>query len=338
MAIQAIQSTGYQFRRILTYFPQDISLAFAYGSGVFRQSGTSHGNVGNNMLDFVFAVDDPVMWHTLNIKQNRAHYSALRFLGPKYISTIQNNYGAGVYYNTLVPVDGKVIKYGVVSTETLVEDLLHWKTLYIAGRLHKPVKILTQKENGRLRTALNTNLKSALTAAFLMLPESFTEEELYLQIAGLSYSGDFRMIIGEDKAKVVNIVRPNVPHFQKLFSNILQECPQAVYKAPQGRVEIDKSPEGQYLQLMSLPKTLQQKITLLVDHPGRNRDVEEMLLQMAHDPDCGSVVQQAIYGIVKSSSFTQSAKGILTAGFKKSVSYSAKKMYKMMLSLRRNKL
>ncbi|XP_063283640.1 phosphatidate cytidylyltransferase, mitochondrial [Pelobates fuscus] len=337
MAIQAIQSTGYQFRRILTYFPQDISLAFAYGSGVFRQSGTAHNNVGNNMLDFVFAVDDPVTWHTMNIKQNRAHYSVLKYLGPRHITTIQNDYGAGVYYNTIVPCDGKVIKYGIVSTDRLVEDLLHWKTLYIAGRLHKPVKILTQKENGRLRTALNANLKSALTAAFLMLPESFTEEELYLQIAGLSYSGDFRMIIGEDKAKVLNIVRPNVAHFQKLFSNILQECSQAVYKAPTGRVEIDKSPEGQFIQLMALPKTLQQKITLLVDPPGKNRDVEEMLLQVAHDPDCGSVVQQAICGIVKSSSLTQSTKGILTAGLKKTVSYSAKKIYKMVKSLLRKK-
>uniref|UniRef100_A0A8C5R634 Phosphatidate cytidylyltransferase, mitochondrial n=1 Tax=Leptobrachium leishanense TaxID=445787 RepID=A0A8C5R634_9ANUR len=337
MAIQAIQSTGYQFRRILTYFPQDISLAFAYGSGVFRQSGTTHGDVGNNMLDFVFAVDDPVTWHSMNIKQNRSHYSALKFLGPKYISTIQQNYGAGVYYNTLVPCDGKVIKYGVVSTDTLVADLLHWKTLYIAGRLHKPVKILVQKENGRLRNALNANLKSAMTAAFLMLPESFTEEELYLQIAGLSYSGDFRMIIGEDKAKVLNIVMPNIAHFQKLFSNILQECSQAVYKAPAGRVEVDKSPEGQFLQLMTLPKTLQQSITLLVDTPGKNRDVEEMLLQVAHDPDCGNVVQEAVYGIVKYSSLTQSAKGILTAGPKKTLSYSAKKMYKMLKSLLRRK-
>ncbi|KAM4722427.1 phosphatidate cytidylyltransferase, mitochondrial [Rhinophrynus dorsalis] len=337
MAIPAIQSTGFQFRRILSYFPQDISLAFAYGSGVFRQSGTPQNNVGNNMLDFVFAVDDPVTWHTMNMMQNRSHYSFLKYLGPKKIASVQTNYGAGVYYNTLVPCDGRVIKYGIVSTDTLVDDLLHWKTLYIAGRLHKPVKILTQRENGSLHAALNSNLKSAVTAAFLMLPESFSEEDLYLQIAGLSYSGDFRMIIGEDKAKVLNIVKPNLAHFQKLYSNILQECPLAVYKPQQGRVEVDKSPEGQFLQLMALPKTLQQKITALVDPPGKNRDVEEILLQVAQDPDCRSVVQQAIFGIVKSSSLTQSAKGIITAGVKKTIFYSAKKLYKMLRSLRRDK-
>lgn len=52
------------------------------------------------------------------------------------------------------------------------------------------VKILAQNENSRLQAALVSNLKSAVTAAFLMLPESFSEEDLYLQIAGLSYSGE----------------------------------------------------------------------------------------------------------------------------------------------------
>lgn len=43
---------------------------------------------------------------------------------------------------------------------------------------------------------------------------------------------------------------------------------------------------------MALPRTLQQRITKLVDPPGKNRDVEEILLQVAQDPDCGAVVQQ----------------------------------------------
>lgn len=59
-------------------------------------------------------------------------------------------------------------------------------------------------------------------------------------------------------------------------------------------VQVDKSPEGQFIQLMALPRTLQQKITKLVDPPGKNRDVEEILLQVAQDPDCGAVVQQGL--------------------------------------------
>lgn len=335
MTLPALQNTGVLYRRILSQFPQDISLAFAYGSGVFKQHGTSQGQMDKNMLDFVFAVDDPVTWHTLNLLQNRQHYSILKFLGPKKISSIQNDYGASVYYNTLVPMDGRIIKYGVVSTEALIDDLMHWKTLYVAGRLHKPVKMLVQGENGKLRASLVSNLKSAVTASFLMLPESFSEEDLFLQIAGLSYAGDFRMVIGEDKSKVTNIVKENIEHFRLLYSNILRDCPQVVYKPLQGKLEVDKSPEGQFIQLMALPRTLQQRITKLVDPPGKNRDVEEILLQVAQDPDCGSVVQQGISSIVKPSSITQSIKGIATAGMWKSVSYSSKKLIKMWRGWRR---
>lgn len=42
---------------------------------------------------------------------------------------------------------------------------------------------------------------------------------------------------------------------------------------------------------MTLPKTLQQQINHIMDPPGKNRDVEETLLQLAHDPDCADVVR-----------------------------------------------
>lgn len=46
---------------------------------------------------------------------------------------------------------------------------------------------------------------------------------------------------------------------------------------------------------MTLPKTLQQQINHIMDPPGKNRDVEETLLQVAHDPDCGDVVRLGMY-------------------------------------------
>lgn len=46
------------------------------------------------------------------------------------------------------------------------------------------------------------------------------------------------MVIGEEKAKVLNIVKPNVAHFRELYGNILQEDPQVVYKMQQGRLEV----------------------------------------------------------------------------------------------------
>ncbi|XP_077713916.1 phosphatidate cytidylyltransferase, mitochondrial isoform X5 [Canis aureus] len=251
MALQALQSSGVAFRRILSHFPEELSLAFAYGSGVYRQVGPS--------------------------------------------------------------ADQKLIKYGVISTNILIDDLLNWNNLYIAGRLQKPVKIIAMNENIALRSALDKNLRSAVTTAFLMLPESFSEEDLFIEIAGLSYSGDFRMVVGEDKTKVLNIVKPNIAHFRELYGNILQDNPQVVYKIQQGRLEIDKSPEGQFTQLMTLPKTLQRQINHIMDPPGKNRDVEETLLQVAHDPDCGEVVRLGLSAIVRPSSMKQSTKGIFTA-------------------------
>ncbi|KAA0708030.1 Phosphatidate cytidylyltransferase, mitochondrial [Triplophysa tibetana] len=335
MTVPALQNSSVFYRRILSLFPQDISLAFAYGSAVFRQTGTSQGQVGKNMLDFIFAVDDPVTWHTKNLIENRKHYSLLKHLGPKRISNIQNDHGAGIYFNTLVPADNRVIKYGVISTDTLMDDLFNWKTLYVAGRLHKPVRILLQNGSGKLRAALVGNLKSAVIASFLMLPESFSEEDLFLQIAGLSYSGDFRMVIGEDKSKVSNIVKDNMPHFRKLYNNILQECPHVVYKPQQGRLEVRGVMYWLTISCADLNSTLHANITRLVDPPGKNRDVEEILLQVAQDPDCGSVVQHGISSIVKTSSITQSAKGIATAGLFKTVSYSVKKLQKMWRGWRR---
>ncbi|XP_069875243.1 phosphatidate cytidylyltransferase, mitochondrial isoform X3 [Dipodomys merriami] len=278
MALPALPGSGVAFRRVLAHFPGELSLAFAYGSGVFRQAGRGWDQK-RAMLDLVFTVDDPVTWHTKNLKKNWSHYSFLKILGPRFITSVQNNYGAGVYYNPLIMCDGRIIKYGVISTSILIEDLLNWNNLYIAGRLQKPVKIVAMNENVTLRSALEKNLKSAVTAAFLMLPESFSEEDLFMEIAGLSYS--------------------------------------------------DKSPEGQFTQLMTLPKTLQQRINHIMDPPGKNRDVEETLLQLAHDPDCGHVVRLGLSAIVRPSSIRQSTKGIFTAGMKKSVIYSSLKLHKM---------
>ncbi|GFQ87073.1 phosphatidate cytidylyltransferase, mitochondrial [Trichonephila clavata] len=222
------------FDSIMARFPQRFSLAFAYGSSVFSQGNKSHQK---NMIDFIFCVDDPLPWHQANLQANNKHYSMLKYAGPDFIKYVQEHFGAKMYFNSLVEVENRLIKYGIISTTHLIEDLLDWQTLYISGRLHKPVKILKKVENTDVQQALLTNLQSALHASLLCLPENFTEEELYLKIADLSYAGDFRMYFGEDKRKVENIVKNQVPHFRSLYADQLKLMPQLHWNQTSSTIE-----------------------------------------------------------------------------------------------------
>lgn len=65
-----------------------------------------------------------------------------------------------------------------------------------------------------------------------------TEVLFFLFFFVCSSEGDFRMVIGEDKSKVANIVKDNIQHFRILYSNILRDCPQVVYKPHQGKLEV----------------------------------------------------------------------------------------------------
>jgi translocator assembly and maintenance protein 41 len=60
------------------------------------------------MVDFIFAVSHPQHWHSLNLQANPHHYSFLGRLGSKVVSTVQDRYGAGVYFNPYVEVNGMV--------------------------------------------------------------------------------------------------------------------------------------------------------------------------------------------------------------------------------------
>ena len=318
--------------QIIGHFPQrNLRFIFAYGSGVFQQYG--HADASKNMLDFVFGVDDSVAWHEENFLHNRSHYSSLRHLGLKNIVHIQDHLGARVYYNTLVPCEGRLVKYGVISMQSLVNDLLDWETLYMSGRLHKPVTVLrlgtAAGGNTDLSQALVMNLQSAVRTSLLLLPEQFSEEELYTAIASLSYTGDFRMIFGEDRDKVQNIVRPNVELFRRLYEPVLNSGNHLHWNKTQSLIEQDLSTASRFHHLNLLPKTLMFSLVNRRNIDGRHRDTEEVLQSLADDSECPDVVRKCVAGIVLRSSITQTVKSVFTAGVIKTVRYAFSKLRKM---------
>jgi translocator assembly and maintenance protein 41 len=235
------------------------------------------------------------------MKQNPHHYATLmRLTGPRVATKIQNDYGAGLYYNTAVEMEGKIFKYGIVTLEKLISDLENWDTLYVAGRLHKPTLELVS--NDKVTIAQQKNLLSAVLVSLALLTKRnntnvvVDKQQIYETITSLSYMGDVRMKVGgENKNKVKNIVSANVKGFDELYTPILTSNSQLI-------------------------------TTRGDDHYQLNGNWRDHIPHTLRSENCD--MEQTISNIVNRSSTTQSLKGILTAGVTKSISYALAKLQK----------
>ncbi|KAK5937376.1 Mitochondrial translocator assembly and maintenance protein 41 [Knufia obscura] len=368
-------------RQILWKFRAPIRYAFAYGSGVFPQSaqaqtGTSlHPNPpeaitkvqgGNQkVIDFIFGVSFSQHWHSLNLQEHKDHYSGLGYLGSYAVSKIQDSIGAGVYFNPYVTVNGTLIKYGVVNIDTLCKDLSEWNTLYLAGRLQKPVKIL--RDNPSVRLANQVNLISAVRVALLLLPENFTEQQLYSTIAGISYKGDPRMSVGgDDPKKVANIVKYQLENFRRLYAPLVDNLPNISFNdnrtknagwlddpSVNAKLQQNMDPVTRGHMVRRLPQAFRKKLYFEYQSKFKipRREFNEMMEQtrdedpdrirkreggpferrIAEDDDDGGLateVGQVIEKTIRWPSITQSLKGIFTAGASRSWRYAWEKRAK----------
>lgn len=368
-------------RQILWQFRAPIRYAFAYGSGVFPQ--TSSGSMDKSklhpkpspaiaslqkgkskMIDFIFGVSYTQHWHSLNLQQHRNHYSSVGSLGSSFVSRLQDKWGAGLYFNPYVTVNGTLIKYGVVNLDTLCRDLSEWDTLYLAGRLQKPVKIL--RDDPRVRLANQVNLISAVRTALLLLPPSFTEEDLYGTIAGISYLGDPRMSLpAENPKKVGNIVRHQLPNFRRLYAPLIENLPNVSFKDPRcsspkwaddpdtnAVLAQDMDPQKRGNMVRRLPKSFREKLYFRYQSKFEIPQLEfNKMLDDSNDEDPtrvrrkqGGVFEQRVAGdaqqalnqevkavirkTIKWPSVTQSLKGLITAGAARSWRYTREKMEK----------
>jgi len=365
-------------RQVLWQFRAPIRYAFAYGSGVFAQNSSSSSSSkpsphphppeavtkwqtgGGKVIDFIFGVSFTQHWHSLNLHQNREHYSFLGSLGSGIVSKVQDNFGAGAYFNPYITVNGMMIKYGVVNLDTIYRDLSEWDTLYIAGRLQKPVKIL--RDDPRIRLANQVNLISALRTALLMLPETFTERELYCKIAGISYMGDPRMTLGaENPLKVNHIVDSQMTNFRQLYFPLIENLPNVAFNDSHTthrswiestevncRLEQDNDPTKRGNMVRRLPKAFRKKLYSASRglFETSTKDFEDFVAasedeyafssrlgssfdkKIAGGKDLDKTVADVVRKTVRWPTITQSIKSILTAGPARSWKYVTEKRAK----------
>lgn len=341
-------STRALLESVVAEFEAPIRYAFAYGSGVFEQDGyetTAEPGKGGPVLDFMFAVTHPSHFHSINMHQFPSHYPlSARMLGSDYVSTVQSSGGAGVWFNAYVPMSnqGVTIKYGVTTVDNLCDDLLNWRTLYLAGRMHKPLRII--KDDARVRLTQQVNLVSALRSALLLLPEEFSERELFEKIAGISYSGDPRMVLpAENRGKVGNIVRKQEEQFKELYGRLVGGLPGVDWTSEAGRLKQDLSPLAKEKHLRKLPRVLLE--ALRTRHMAQNEEEERFWIRLAADKRLDTLLEGGtshslscihphlsifteMKRIVRLPATIQTAKGLVSAGIGKSVRYSLAKFGK----------
>jgi translocator assembly and maintenance protein 41 len=153
-------------------------------------------------------------------------------------------------------------------------------------------------------------------------------------IARVSYSGDLRMLVGENRQKCFNIVRPQMRRFARLYKPYLIKETLDKYL----ECDFETGQCGQYLNhatiyhhLNQLPKNLiKTMMTRRLTPRSHFYDTEEYVLKLTNRVDYKEIVADAVKSIVTYTSTVQAAKGVLTAGWLKTVNYSMRKLRKML--------
>mmetsp|Transcript_3051 Transcript_3051/g.5393 ORF Transcript_3051/g.5393 Transcript_3051/m.5393 type:complete len:376 (-) Transcript_3051:132-1259(-) len=338
--------------------------AFAYGSGAITQSlsSSNHGLAqllpsnssctslqtspsdsisAPKVVDFIVAVNDPEEWHrqNLEIDSNRTHYSAfMRTLGPHAIAKLQDaQFGARMYFNTLIPWrrSHRMFKYGVISVKSLEYDLMHWTWMYAAGRLQKPVRMIVR--NQKLEELNQINIQNATRAALVTLPEQFEEEDMFVALASLSYTGDVRMEFqAEDAMKAKKIVCGNLDGFRRLYEPAFRSLDNIFSRQSRSSSKFNQAfdVESRTLLLSGLPRAFLMRIQnsicskngLRLSDDYQSRSEIARWIAMHGPQSCRSAILSSVKGIVRHSSLQQSLKGTLTAGFSRSVRYACAKL------------
>lgn len=276
---------------------------FGYGSGVFKQSGSS----GTPQTDVIFVVDDIRKWHKDNMSSNSSDYS---LLGRIHLSTDNIGKLKGknfVTYFSDVKDGDTTFKYGVVETSDFNRGLVTWDNLFLVGRFHKPV--LDVLSDDMLRDVITKNRDCAFRVACILSNQVTDKESIFRMLCSLSYMGDARMRIAEDPNKVVNIVRGSFENFERIYT----------FKEP-------------YVKLLNDGNVLISHSYLLSEIEKLPSGLVDFLAELDTDLSDLEMVRTNILRYIvehnKTESRAQIVEGIKTNGVVRSVPYALRKMMK----------
>lgn len=137
---------------------------------------------------------------------------------------------------------------------------MEWKTLYISGRMQKPIAIV--KDESGWRQLNQVNLMHAIKVAMLLLPEEFDEWQLFTTLSRLSYMGDLRVGIAENPQKIHNIVNRQIAAFREHYGDVLYSM-QYLDRLSNDRFRQDISIDARNHLIASLPRQLSLQLNKL---------------------------------------------------------------------------
>jgi mitochondrial translocator assembly and maintenance protein 41 len=313
------------------------------------------------LVDMIVVVSDAATFHRQNVRKNPGHYPwgnrnigraeedydgvadraawIQRHAVPPFVQPWLTNPGA--YY--VIDNGAHKIKYGVVHMDDLRDDLCDWKYLYVAGRLHKPtVNVYSTPEGAEVEQAQHEhNLPSALRTALLILSGNTNnkgsaevdELQVYETIAGLSYSGDFRMRFGaEDPHKIRNLVASSGSRvrFRHLYRSAAQQLERrgivSIHPHEHASSNVmwtwDASDSALRALAEPLPARLRRAAVAGSAEGRGSASTNEVSLR----------IQDELRRIVAPAARYQSVKGLVTAGsVRTSITYALRKLRKGIL-------
>ncbi|XP_038998374.1 phosphatidate cytidylyltransferase, mitochondrial-like isoform X2 [Hibiscus syriacus] len=269
----------------------------------------------STMTDYMLGVSDPLQWHS-------------------EITGVADNIGVGVHFNPYVTWNNKMLKYGVVRMNDLIQDILNWESLYLSGRLQKPVNMLVDKLD--IENVNSVNLRAAVSAALLLLPPKFTEEDLYAKICSLSYMGDLRMLFAEDRNKVKKIVRGQFDLFRTMYKTFLLEYEDKDFLRfssstnQLANISQDCGLAVTCSHVSSLPPSIRSRMGIKKEKMeviSKSGEVDNRL-GFGSRKEAAQCMQKVLRRTVRVSSARQAISGVLTVGGVTAARYLSNKMCK----------